>query len=132
LPGHDDEGDLPVPARVVVVQNDSEFVEDLAAQLRAKGYDVATFPYPLAAWGALEAAARTEVLVADVEFPPGKSNGVALAHMARSKRPEIWVLFTAPRKYAEAVEGVGDLMMHPVRTEQVAEAVVRLLEKPPN
>jgi DNA-binding NtrC family response regulator len=121
-----------VPARVVVVHDDTEFVDELSARLRTSGHDVATFPDPLAAWTALEAVARTEVLVTRVEFPPGRSNGLALANMSRSKRPQIRVLFTALPRHAEAVEGVGVFMALPVRAEEVAEAVERLLEEPQN
>jgi DNA-binding NtrC family response regulator len=116
-----------VPARIVVVFDDTEFSGELAAQLRTEGNDTATFPDPLVAWDALEAAALIEVLVTRVEFPPGRSNGVSLALMARSKRPGIRVLFLALPKYAEAVEGVGAFMALPASVEEVAEAVKRLL-----
>jgi DNA-binding NtrC family response regulator len=118
---------LPVPARVVVVYDDTEFSEELATRLRAEGHDVATFPDPLAAWDALEAAKLTEVLVTRVEFPPGRSNGVALATMARFKRPGIKVLLLALPKYAEAAATEGTLLRLPVSVEEAAEAVKRLL-----
>src|SRR5580658_7779028 len=85
----------PMPARIVVVNDDKEFTDLLAVALRSAGHDVATYPDPLAAWGALEAAERTEVLVTCMEFAPGKSNGLALTRMARSKRPQIKVIFAA-------------------------------------
>jgi DNA-binding NtrC family response regulator len=124
--------ELPVPARIVVVYADTEFSEELATRLRTEGHDVATFPDPLAAWDALEAAKLTEVLVTRVEFPPGRSNGVSLALMARSKRPGIRVLFLALPKYAEAIEGVGTLLALPVSVEEAAEAVKRLLISEPH
>ena len=110
---------MHVPARIVVVHDDTGLSEELAARLRTEGHGVATFPDPLAAWEALEAAARTEVLVAGVEFPPGRSNGVALAIMTRLKRPQIRVLFIALPKYAQAAEGAG--------VEAVANSVKQLL-----
>jgi DNA-binding NtrC family response regulator len=116
-----------VPARIVVVYDDIKFSEELAAQLRAEGHDVAAFPDPLAAWDALEAAKLTEVLVTRVEFPPGRSNGVALASMARLKRPGIRVLLLALPKYAEAAAAEGTLLPLPVSVEEAAETVKRLL-----
>jgi DNA-binding NtrC family response regulator len=116
-----------VPARIVVVYDDIKFSEELAAQLRAEGHDVAAFPDPLAAWDALEAAKLTEVLVTRVEFPPGRSNGVALASMARLKRPGICVLLLALPKYAEAAAAEGTLLPLPVSVEEAAETVKRLL-----
>jgi DNA-binding NtrC family response regulator len=120
-----------MPARVVVVHDDTDLVEELAALLRKDGHDVATFPDPLAAWDALEAAARTEVLVTRVEFPPGRSHGVALTSMARSNRPEIRVLLVASPKYQREAEDVGTFMSWPAQTEEVAEAVNRLLSSIP-
>jgi DNA-binding NtrC family response regulator len=116
-----------VPARIVVVYDETEFSEELAARLRTEGHDVATFPDPLAAWDALEAAKLTEVLVTRVEFPPGRSNGVALASMARLKRPGIRVLLLALPKYADAVAAEGTLLPLPVSVEEAAETVKRLL-----
>jgi DNA-binding NtrC family response regulator len=84
-----------MPARVVVVHDEREFVDEVATALRSAGHEVATFPDPIAAWDALEAARQTEVLLTRVLFQPGKSNGVALARMARTNRPGIRVLFTA-------------------------------------
>lgn len=116
-----------MPARVVVVHDEPEFVGEVATALRLAGHEVATFPDPLAAWDALEATRETEVLVTRVEFQPGKSNGVALARMARANRPEIRVLFTALPEYASHTEGLGTLMPMPVRVPDVVEAVTRLL-----
>ena len=81
-----------MPARIVAVHDDLDFVDKLAAILRSEGHDVAAFSDPLAAWDALAGA---DLLTTRAQYPPGKSNGFALARMARSKRPEIRVLFTA-------------------------------------
>jgi hypothetical protein len=64
-------------SRVVVVHDDTELVDELGALLRMHGHEVAAFPDPVAAWDALEAAEKTEVLVTWVEFPPGKPHGRA-------------------------------------------------------
>ena len=56
----------------------------------------------MAALDALENAQRVEVLITRVRFPPGKPNGIALALMARHKRPGIKVLFTARPEFATA------------------------------
>jgi DNA-binding NtrC family response regulator len=61
-----------MPARVVVVHDDPDYVDELAALLRRDGHDVAAFPDPLASWDAVEAAKLTEVLVTRVDFPPGR------------------------------------------------------------
>ncbi|HME20527.1 MAG TPA: hypothetical protein VKI44_04060 [Acetobacteraceae bacterium] len=73
-----------MPARVVVVHDDPEFVARTATGLRVAGYDVATFTDTLAATDALDKAERiVEVLITRVLFPKGQPHGVALALMAR-------------------------------------------------
>ena len=61
----------------------------------------------------LEAAQRIEVLVTGIDFPPGRSNGIALARMVYTRRPNIRVLFAAFPKYAVEAEGLGVFLPTP-------------------
>ena len=81
----------------------------------------------MAALEALKNVRRVEVLIARVRFPLGKPHGVALALMARHKRPGIKVLFTARPEFAEHAEGIGEFMPVPIRLPELVEAVDRLL-----
>lgn len=123
-----------MPARVVVVYDDREFVEQLATAIGVAGYDVAVFIDPMDALNALDTRDafdtwRTlEVLVTRVRFAPGKLNGVALSRMARSKRPGIRVLFAALPEFAEYVEGLGKFMPLPVSVPDIVDAVRSLVE----
>jgi CheY-like chemotaxis protein len=130
-PAHHEKG-LGMPARVVLVHDHVEFADELAGILRSEGHDVATFPDPLAAWDALEAVQRTEVLVTCVEFPPGRSNGIAIAHMARTKRKEIQLIFTALPEHARIAEEDGIFMPITAPATEVAAAVNRLLVQKPD
>jgi DNA-binding NtrC family response regulator len=116
-----------MPARIVVVHDDPEFQNNLTTALKMAGHDLAVFADPLAAWDALEAARLTEVLVTNIQFPAGRSNGVALALMARAKRPEIRVLFIAPPEFAKDTEGLGEFLPLPVSVTEAVEAITRLL-----
>ena len=82
-----------MPAPIVFVHANSEFLSAGATALRAVGYDVVVFPEPLVALSALESPRRIEVLVTGVQFPDGRSNGVALALMARRHRPSAKAIF---------------------------------------
>jgi DNA-binding NtrC family response regulator len=115
-----------VPARVVVVHDNPTFADPLAALLGA-GQDVALFTDPMAALDALDTARTIEVLVTRVQFAPGQPNGIALARMARIKRPGIRVLFVARPKFARDAADLGTFMAHPVSVADVAQAVGRLL-----
>jgi DNA-binding NtrC family response regulator len=121
-----------MPARVVVVHNEPGFADELVAALNWAGYEVAVFPDPLAAWDALAAARLTEVLITRVQFPPGKSNGVALAHMARANRPSIQVIFIALPEFAGQCEDVGTFLPLPVPVPQVVKTVKLLLQPAAN
>jgi DNA-binding NtrC family response regulator len=117
-----------MPARIVVVHDQPEFLNELATGLRQAGHHTATFADPLAAWDALETARQIEVLITRVQYAPGRSNGLALARMARSKRPGIRVVFTALPQYADQVDEQDTFMAMPVRVPEVIDAVNRLLE----
>jgi hypothetical protein len=67
-------------------------------------------------------------LVTRMEFAPGKSNGLALARMARSKRPQIKVLFTALPEYADHADDLGDFLPMPLSVEDAIEAITGLLD----
>jgi hypothetical protein len=69
--------------------------------------------------------------VTGVTFPPGRSNGLAPALKARSIRPDIRVLFTAPLELSQATAGLGLFMKLPVTVPAVVETVTRLLNREP-
>jgi DNA-binding NtrC family response regulator len=117
-------------ARVVVVHDEPGFAGSLAAALTLAGHHVAAFADPLAAWDALADARGTEVLITDVQFPPGKSNGVALALMAHAKRPDIQVIFTALPEFAEECEDIGMFLPQPVAVSDVVKTVELLCNTP--
>jgi DNA-binding NtrC family response regulator len=117
-----------MPARIVVVHDDPEFVDLLTIGLSLAGHDIATYPDPVAAWDALSAPKLTKVLITRVQFEPGRSNGVALANMAKSKSREISVLFTALPKFREEAEQLGMFLPMSASAPDVIAAVEGLLE----
>jgi hypothetical protein len=115
-----------MPARMVVVHDEPEFADPLAAML-GSDQDVAVFADPMAALDALDTAQTIEVLVTRVRFASGQPHGIALARMARIKRPGIRVLFVARPEFAVDAAGLGTFMARPVSVADVAEAEGRLL-----
>jgi DNA-binding NtrC family response regulator len=113
---------------IIVVHDDPAFVDQVAAGLRTAGHDVTTFSDPLVAWDTMHTGRHFDVLITRIEFQPGRSNGVALANMARAKSPGIHVVFTALPHYAADAEGLGLFLPMPVDAADVSEAVRRLLE----
>jgi CheY-like chemotaxis protein len=115
------------PARIVLVHDEPKFVDGLENALRRAGHQVATFSDPLTAWTSLEAPRRIEVLITRLEFPPGKSNGLALARMAHARHRDINVIFTATARFARQVDEVDTFLPTPVAPSVVVETVERML-----
>jgi DNA-binding NtrC family response regulator len=57
-----------MPARIIVVHDDTRFTERTAAALVAAGYDVRAFTSSMSAIKAFEGAQQIEVLVTQVVF----------------------------------------------------------------
>ena len=116
-----------MPARIVIVHDDEEFTRNTVATLQSAGHDVAVFKDPLLAHDAIEAAHRVEVLITRGTFPSGRSNGVSLARMTRSKRPGVKVLFVGLEEYESLVKGLDAFLPLSASGERVAVAVERML-----
>ena len=116
-----------MPARIMIVHDEPYFADEVASILRPGGDDVATFADPAAALDALESAERIDLLVSCVDFGHGKLNGVALALMARARRPEIGVLLIGPLELALSAGGLGHFLREPVTPWELMTTIERLL-----
>ena len=115
-----------MPARIVVVHDDPEFIERTVTALVSAGHDVRAFSSSMSAIEALEAAQRVEVLVTRVVFPDGQPNGVALALMAKVKKPGVKVLFAARPDMEEHTEGVGEFLPSPADPADIVPLIGRM------
>jgi DNA-binding NtrC family response regulator len=116
-----------MPAQIVVVDDDAAYADEVGHALMAAGHEVRVFPDPLAALDALEDARRVELLITRVEFPVGRSNGAALALMARQKRPGVKVLFVCRSEYRKDVEDLGEVLEAPAPASDIVAAAAPLL-----
>lgn len=89
---------------------------------------MAAYLEPIQALKALEAAQSVELLITRTRFPPGKPNGVSLALMTRSRRPEAQVIFVARPETRDHAAGLGKFLAMPVTPTRVAEEVRRVLQ----
>ena len=118
-------------ACIVLVHDDPGFANSALAALRAAGYDVVAFQDSMSAIDALERPQRIELLITRVRFPSGMPNGVALACMARLKRPGIKVLFTSFPEVRQHTDGIGEFLPRPLSTDELLETVARMLDAHP-
>jgi hypothetical protein len=116
-----------MPARVVVVLDDLAFANQAVGALASQNYDAIALPDPLAALDALESPVRIEVLITCTVHGEGKPNGVSLALMTRSKRPNVKIVFVGTQEQARHTEGLGTFLMSPTTVETVVETAIRLL-----
>jgi len=119
-----------MPARVVVVLNEATLGEKVADVLNKAGYDTIAISDPMAVLDALERAARIELLIASINFPTGKPNGVSLTLVARVKRPEMKVIFVGSPDYSPFAAGLGEIIPTPASASEIAQHATRLLGRP--
>jgi hypothetical protein len=116
-----------MPAEVVVVLSDSEFAQDVVGFLLRLDIDAMPIDNSNIALDVLERTERIKLLVTSTDFGEGQPNGVALACMARLKRPGIKVLFLGAPQYDYLFDGIGEVIHPPVTPVEVAKAALRVL-----
>jgi DNA-binding NtrC family response regulator len=108
-----------MPAKFVIVHDDPTFTKAMLAPFLDKGCSVARYPDALDAMGAIEICRKMEVLVTLLAFPAGRSNGIALAQMAKQRKPHIRTVFLGDPAMEELVSDLGTLLPHPISPEKV-------------
>lgn len=116
-----------MPARILLVLDEPGFGEKAAQLLSGAGYDVAAISDPHAALDALEGARTIELLVTCADYGPNRPNGIALARMARLKRPGIKVIFVGTEDTAHLTENLAGFLRIPVAVDDVVGAVTQML-----
>jgi DNA-binding NtrC family response regulator len=117
-----------MPARIVVVHDEPEFIDQAVKALTRAGWEAVGFSDSMAAVHALDHADKIDLLITRVQLGAHKPHGVSLALMAKSKRPKIKVLFTALPEYEDQVKLLGEFLPLPIDPPQLLEAVERILK----
>ena len=113
-----------MPARVVVVLDEPNLGEKVVENLLERGCNSIAIPDPMVALDALEQASQIELLIASVNFPDTKPNGVSLALLARSRRPDMKVIFIGSPDYTLFAAGLGEI----ISTASASDIVRRALD----
>jgi DNA-binding NtrC family response regulator len=116
-----------MPAHIMIVHDDADFLERVETALLTAGYTINVFPTALAAMIAIDASPPIDVLITRMRFPEGQSNGVALALTARSVHKEIKILFFAALEFREETIELGAFLAAPTSVRDVVAAVEKLL-----
>jgi DNA-binding NtrC family response regulator len=109
---------------ILLVEDDAVLRHALDRTLTEAGYFIVAAEDTMAALDAI-AAHRIDLLVTDIVMPQGKPHGLALARMARMRRPDFPVIFMTgyhdivPRD----VELPGRLFEKPIDTAELVQAI---------
>jgi two-component system alkaline phosphatase synthesis response regulator PhoP len=98
-------------AQIVLAEDDPALCTVLNFALKDAGYDVRAYASANKAWDATGGPLELDLLVTDLSFPNGETNGLALSRNAISHHKSAAVLFiTADANAAEFARDTG----HPV------------------
>jgi CheY-like chemotaxis protein len=115
-------GDQPAP-RVLLVEDDRIFLRTLELVLKDAGYDVLAVSDYIPALKHLDGGERIDILLTDIVMPD-RVNGLALARMARLRRPGLGVVyFTAHDIPGIEDEAMGQILRKPFESDQLLRAI---------
>lgn len=117
-----------VKRRILFVDDDQVFREALSAVLQSVGYQVRLAPDFRLALEILESSEPIDLFLVDIVMPD-RVNGLALARMARLRRPDIKVVYLS----GYSIEGIeaealGPIIRKPVDNDSFLDRIARILE----
>jgi len=116
-----------MPARTVVVLDETGTSEAVARALNEAGHEAVALADSMIALNALESASRVELLITCLHFAPGNPNGIALSRMARVKRPGIKVIFVGSADLEPHTAGLGEFIQAPVSVAEIVSHARQVL-----
>ncbi|HVY17155.1 MAG TPA: hypothetical protein VHB27_18170 [Rhodopila sp.] len=96
-----------MPARIVLVHDDSAFRAAAADALTRFTSDIRQYTDALDAMAALDEARKIELLITKIEFDRERSNGAALVQMARSRKRGVSAILIGHPKLHPLVQDLG-------------------------
>lgn len=120
-------GEAPAKKRILLVDDDEGFREATAAMLRSAGYEVRLAPDFRLALEILESAEAIDLFLVDIVMPD-RVNGLALARMARLRRPQIKLAYISGYDLTNVeAEALGPIIRKPLDEEPFLARIAALL-----
>lgn len=120
-------GSAPLAARILLVEDDLAFGEATAKLLRNAGFEVFLAPDHRLALEDIESKRAIDLMITDIVMPQ-RVNGLALARMARLRRPHLKVLYLTAYEIPSADrEALGTILRKPIENEHFLAEVKRAL-----
>jgi CheY-like chemotaxis protein len=116
-----------MPAHIVIVHDDADFLDMIEAALGGAGDQVRTYCSALEALVGLDEPPPVDLLITRTHFPSVGDSGIALARMARRQNPDIKILLVSALEFKDDVADLGTFLMAPVSIPTLLDAVDKLL-----
>lgn len=114
-------------SRVLLVDDDEIFGATTAKFLSAAGLEVTAVPDYRAALQIIESDAVVDLLLTDIVMP-NRINGLALARMARLRRPKLKIIYLSGYDIPQiAAEALGPVLRKPIENQLLVDEIRRLL-----
>ena len=114
--------------RILLVDDDEAFREAAATLLRSAGYQVQLAPDYRLALQILEGDEPIDLLAVDIVMPD-RVNGLALARMARLRRPGLKILYVSGYDIPGiSDEALGPIVRKPIDNDLFVDEVGRVLK----
>jgi CheY-like chemotaxis protein len=114
-------------SRVLLVDDDEIFGQATARLLAKAGLDVIVAPDYREALQLLECDAPVDLLLTDIVMPD-RVNGLALARMARLRRPTLKIIYISGYDIPQIADEALGLVLHkPIDDERLVDEVQRIL-----
>ena len=117
---------------VLLVEDDPVQRYAIATKLRQRGVPVVEAADAIVALNILDRPDyEIDVAVIDIILPVGQPHGVALGHMARTRGPEILVIYITGHTYLAVEENIGSPVFHkPLDIDILAAAITDNVGRP--
>lgn len=116
-----------MPARIVVVHVQTDFLGAALIALRGAGYDAIGFSSTYLALDVFDTDQDIELLVTGLSFGSGKQTGRSLALMEKTRRLHLKILFADAPEHQDQSDGIGEFLPLPITGSELVNAVQNLL-----
>lgn len=117
----------PIPAQIMVVEDDVMVRTAIAEALRAAGLQVIEAASGDEAWNFLLSGSHVDIIFSDVQMP-GSIDGVSLAKRVKENYPAITVILTSGGPLSDPA-AYPHFFAKPYRLANVVAMITSLLEK---
>jgi two-component system, cell cycle sensor histidine kinase and response regulator CckA len=116
-------------ASILLIEDDAALAYALSKSLAQAGHDVKTALDGMSALQMLEADGPIDLVLTDLIMPTGHPHGLALARMARQKRPHLPIIFMTGHVELLNLADGDQILLKPVSVSLMLDEIAETLRK---